>query len=93
MRLTRLGSALLLICVACPPTYAEYVVLRSTQRLHVTRYQLNGDTYHLQLQGGTADIPAWASKEACATLGSFSDKLPKRRHHRYAAYERNPHHR
>jgi len=58
MRLTRLGSALLLICVACPPTYAEYVVLRSTQRLHVTRYQLNGDTYHLQLQGGTADIPA-----------------------------------
>jgi soluble lytic murein transglycosylase-like protein len=58
MRLTRLGSALLLICAACLPTHAEYVVLRSTQRLHVTGYQLNGDTYHLQLQGGTADIPA-----------------------------------
>jgi soluble lytic murein transglycosylase-like protein len=27
-------------------------------RLHVTGYQLLADTYHLQLQGGTADVPA-----------------------------------
>jgi soluble lytic murein transglycosylase-like protein len=58
MRLTRLASAALLLATACVPTRAEYIVLRSTQRLHVTGYQLNGDTYHLQLQGGTADIPA-----------------------------------
>lgn len=58
MRLSRLTFAMLLLCTACLPTRAEYVVLRSMQRLHVTGYQLNGATYHLQLQGGTADIPA-----------------------------------
>jgi hypothetical protein len=58
MRLTYLASAVFLLCTVSLPTRAEYVVLRSTQRLHVTGYQLNGDTYHLQLQGGTADIPA-----------------------------------
>ena len=58
MRLNRLAFAMLLLCTACLPTRAEYVVLRSSQRLHVTGYQLNGDTYHLQLSGGTADIPA-----------------------------------
>jgi hypothetical protein len=58
MCLSRLTFAMLVLCTACLPTRAEYVVLRSTQRLHVTGYQLNGDAYHLQLQGGTADIPA-----------------------------------
>jgi soluble lytic murein transglycosylase-like protein len=40
------------------PARAEYLVLRSGMRLHVTGYQLLADTYHLQLQGGTADLPA-----------------------------------
>jgi len=56
MRLTGLLTLFTLILGA--PARAEYIVLRSSQRLHVTGYQLNGDTYHLQLQGGTADIPA-----------------------------------
>jgi hypothetical protein len=34
---------------------AEYVVLRSGQRLHVTGYQLIGDKYRLQLPGGWVD--------------------------------------
>src|SRR5215467_3914486 len=55
MRLAGLLTLFTLILGA--PARAEYIVLRSSQRLHVTGYQLNGDTYHLQLQGGTADIP------------------------------------
>jgi soluble lytic murein transglycosylase-like protein len=37
---------------------ADYIVLRNGQRLMVTSYQLRGDTYILQLQGGTAEVPA-----------------------------------
>jgi hypothetical protein len=37
---------------------AEYVVLRSGQRLTVTGYQLVGNTYKLTLRGGTAELPA-----------------------------------
>jgi soluble lytic murein transglycosylase-like protein len=37
---------------------AEYVVLRSGQRLVVTSYQLIGDKYRLQMKGGTVEIPA-----------------------------------
>jgi soluble lytic murein transglycosylase-like protein len=49
---------LLLLLSAASPTRAEYIVLRSGQRLQVTGYQLNGDTYHLQLRGATAELPA-----------------------------------
>lgn len=43
----------------CPESArAEYIVLRSGQRLIVTGYQLVGDTYRLQLSGGTAELPA-----------------------------------
>src|SRR5262249_20211919 len=41
-----------------PPARAEYVVLRSGQRIVVTGYQLVGDTYKLTLKGGSAEIPA-----------------------------------
>jgi soluble lytic murein transglycosylase-like protein len=51
-------AVLTLALVAAPQTRAEYLVLRSGQRLSVTGYQLQGDTYHLQLNGGTADLPA-----------------------------------
>lgn len=37
---------------------AEYVVLRSGQRLAVTGYQLVGDKYRVQIGGGSAEIPA-----------------------------------
>jgi len=51
-------SLFALTLAAAPQTRAEYLVLRSGQRLSVTGYQLVGDTYHLQLNGGTADLPA-----------------------------------
>jgi len=48
----------LLFASAAPRAHAEYIVLRSGQRLLVHGYQLTDGTYHLQLQGGTADLPA-----------------------------------
>src|SRR5215470_1463784 len=41
-----------------PSARAEYVVLKSGQRLVVTGYQLVGDTYKLTLNGGSAELPA-----------------------------------
>jgi soluble lytic murein transglycosylase-like protein len=56
--LTRAALLLALVALATPALRAEYVVLRSGQRLHVTGYQLQGDKYHLQLGGGFVNVPA-----------------------------------
>ncbi len=40
------------------PARAEYFLLRSGQRLHVTGYQLLGDKYRLQMPGGFVELPA-----------------------------------
>jgi soluble lytic murein transglycosylase-like protein len=47
-----------LVLFAAPALRAEYVVLRSGQRLTVTGYQLAGDKYRLQVAGGLVEIPA-----------------------------------
>jgi len=47
-----------LFALAVPSARAEYVVLKSGQRLVVTGYQLVGDTYKLTLNGGSAELPA-----------------------------------
>jgi soluble lytic murein transglycosylase-like protein len=39
------------------PALAEYVVLQSGQRLVVTGYQIIGDKYRLQMNGGFVDVP------------------------------------
>jgi len=60
-RIVRLRQAALLLSLAllgAPAVRAEYVVLRSGQRLTVTSYQLNGDTYRLQMAGGSVEIAA-----------------------------------
>jgi len=57
----RLKNAALLLSLgllAAPALRAEYVVLRSGQRLKVTGYQLLGDKYRLQMGGGTVEIAA-----------------------------------
>jgi soluble lytic murein transglycosylase-like protein len=41
-----------------PALRAEYVVLRSGQRLTVTGYQLLGDKYRLQMNGGFVEVPS-----------------------------------
>src|ERR1700736_6624066 len=49
---------LTLTLLGTPALRAEYVVLRSGQRLAVTGYQILGDKYRLQIRGGTVVIPA-----------------------------------
>jgi len=65
MRLTasRRGfAAALLTAVVCAssaaPARAEYVVLHSGQRLHVTGYQLLDGKYRLQMEGGFIEMQA-----------------------------------
>ena len=58
MRLKRAALLLSLGLVAAPALRAEYVVLRSGQRLKVTGYQLLGNKYRLQMGGGTVEIAA-----------------------------------
>jgi len=59
MRITRLAIvAAFTLGICAQAARAEYVVLKSGQRLVVTGYQLVGETYKLQLSGGTAEIPA-----------------------------------
>ena len=58
MRLNRAALLLLLSLMVTPALRAEYVVLRSGQRLTVTGYQLVGDKYRLQMAGGSAEIAA-----------------------------------
>lgn len=48
--------AFLLLLLCAPSARAEYIVLQSGLRLHVTGYQLLGEKYHLQLQGGWMDV-------------------------------------
>jgi soluble lytic murein transglycosylase-like protein len=47
-----------LLLAAVPQARAEYFVLQSGQRLHVTGYQLLGDKYRLQMNGGFVELPA-----------------------------------
>ncbi|HKV23942.1 MAG TPA: lytic transglycosylase domain-containing protein [Candidatus Acidoferrum sp.] len=58
MRLTRTALALAFFFAMSPVLRAEYVNLRSGQRLHVTGYQLVGETYRLQLASGVVQLPA-----------------------------------
>jgi len=56
----RLTLAALWLALAMAPATlrAETVVLKSGLRLSVTGYQLQGDRYHLQLSGGSVEVPA-----------------------------------
>ncbi|MGB7282946.1 MAG: lytic transglycosylase domain-containing protein [Candidatus Acidiferrum sp.] len=58
MRLTRLLLPCALLLAAAPALRAEYIDLRSGQRLHVTSYQLVGSEYRLQVDGGIVEVPA-----------------------------------
>jgi len=58
LRLTRLMLCCSLLLAVAPAGRAEYIVLRSGQRLTVTGYQLLGDRYRLQMAGGTVVVAA-----------------------------------
>lgn len=56
MRRFGLMSALLLLAVSC--ARADYAVLRSGERLHITAYEQVGDVMRLTVPGGRVDMPA-----------------------------------
>jgi soluble lytic murein transglycosylase-like protein len=46
------------LAALAPPARADYAVLQSGQRIHITGYERVGDTLHLTMAGGTLEIPA-----------------------------------
>lgn len=62
-KMVRAGVKLLVVAAlaaAALPARADYLVLESGQRLHVTAYELEGQMLHLTMAGGTMEIPASA---------------------------------
>src|SRR6202051_5066087 len=55
-----LAGALVSLAAMAPCARAEYIVLQSGQRIHVTGYERVGDTLRLTMAGGTLEIPAEA---------------------------------
>lgn len=58
MRLRMIAAILVPTLFAAAPLRAEYISLKNGFRLHVTSYELIGDTYRLRLGGGTVEVPA-----------------------------------
>src|SRR6202035_1652967 len=58
LRVMWLCGAILALAALAPSARADYVVLQSGQRIHVTGYERNGDTLRLTVAGGTLEIPA-----------------------------------
>ena len=56
MRLSRFAILPALCLVALPCARAEYVVLQNGERLHINGYQREGDSYILQVTGGTVRV-------------------------------------
>jgi len=55
---TWLCGAIVAFAALASPARADYVVLQSGQRIHVTGYERVGDTLRLTMTGGTLEIPA-----------------------------------
>src|ERR1700747_239610 len=51
-------AGILFVFAAAQPAKADYAVLRSGQRLHITGWQNLGDTVRLDLPGGSVSIAA-----------------------------------
>jgi Transglycosylase SLT domain len=60
---TKLSGWWVILAVACvvglaPEARAEYAVLQSGQRIHITGYEQLGETVRLTMAGGTLEIPS-----------------------------------
>lgn len=53
-----LAGAIGVLATLAPCAHAEYMVLQSGQRIHVTGYERVGDTLRLTVYGGSIEIPA-----------------------------------
>ncbi|HTC65332.1 MAG TPA: lytic transglycosylase domain-containing protein [Candidatus Saccharimonadales bacterium] len=52
------AGAIVALAAMAPSARADYMVLQSGQRIHVTGYERVGDTVRLTMSGGTLEIPA-----------------------------------
>jgi len=52
------GVAAILCAALAPVARADYAVLQSGQRIHITSYESVGETVRLTMTGGTMEIPA-----------------------------------
>ncbi len=53
-----LCGAIAVVAALAPSARADYIVLQSGQRIHVTGYERVGDMLRLTMAGGTLEIPA-----------------------------------
>jgi hypothetical protein len=53
-----IGAAMVLFAALAPVARADYAVLQSGQRVHITGYEKFGETILLTMLGGTLEIPA-----------------------------------
>jgi soluble lytic murein transglycosylase-like protein len=51
-------ATLSLVAAAAPSARADYAVLRSGVRLHITGYERTGDSVRLTMSGGSVNVPA-----------------------------------
>ena len=54
----RAAGAILLVVALAPVARADYAVLQSGQRVHITSYERLGETIRLTMLGGMLEIPA-----------------------------------
>jgi len=52
------GATMAILTALAPCARADYAVLQSGQRIHITGYELLGENIRLTLAGGTLEIPA-----------------------------------
>jgi hypothetical protein len=52
-----IGAAIVFFAALAPAARADYAVLQSGQRVHITSYETLGETIRLTMVGGTLEIP------------------------------------
>ena len=82
------AAGFVLALLAAKPARADYAVLRSGQRLHITGWQNLGDTVRLDVQGGSVTIAA-ADLETIEPEEVFGDSAKRDPDVPYSAQIRN----
>src|SRR5207248_8281397 len=82
------AAAFLIALVAAQPAQADYAVLRSGQRLHITGWQNLGDTVRLDVPGGSVTIAA-DDLAAIEPEDVFGDSAKRETNVPYSAQIRN----
>jgi len=82
------GAGFLIALAAAQPASADYAVLRSGQRLHITGWQNLGDTVRLDLAGGSVTIAA-ADLEKIEPEEVFGESAQREADVPYSAQIRN----